>query len=79
MDAFCTKRILFSEVVSGFVIYGVPSAAQPVRDRVAIDILVFTMRKLFIMGLPQSDPYWSYYVNESKVGRINLIEVGAES
>lgn len=74
---FCTERVLTSEFVRGVPIDTLATAEPALRDRVAHDMLVLTMRELFIFAFQQSDPNWSNYLYDVRDDRINLIDFGA--
>lgn len=72
-----TPRILVSEFVSGVPIDHLASAPQDIRNRVATDMMVLTVRELFVYKFQQSDPNWSNYLYDAKTSMINLIDFGA--
>lgn len=76
-ETLSTPRILASEFVSGVPIDQLSDAPKHVRDRVASDMMVLTVRELFIFKFQQSDPNWSNYLYDTSSGVINLIDFGA--
>lgn len=72
-----TPRVLASEFVSGVSIDRLASAPKDIRDRVANDMMILTVRELFIYKFQQSDPNWSNYLYDASSRVVNLIDFGA--
>jgi predicted unusual protein kinase regulating ubiquinone biosynthesis (AarF/ABC1/UbiB family) len=72
-----TDKILTMTFVPGVPIEQVALQPQPVRDRVAHDLMHLVLRELFEFGVMQSDPNLANFRYDPATGQIILLDFGA--
>lgn len=76
-DDMTTKKILCSEFVDGVEIDTLKDSSQEVRDRVGSLMLKLCFKELFEWRIMQTDPNPANFLYDTKLQRLNLIDLGS--
>ncbi|KAF3436625.1 hypothetical protein FNV43_RR23717 [Rhamnella rubrinervis] len=77
VDGISSKRVLTTELVSGFPLDKVALLTQETRNYVGRKLLELTLMELFVFRFMQTDPNWSNFLYDDATKSINLIDFGA--
>ena len=70
-----TSRILTSDLMAGVAIDKILHLPQKIRNRIALRILVLTIKELFAWRFMQTDPNWSNFLYNAATDQIALIDL----
>jgi predicted unusual protein kinase regulating ubiquinone biosynthesis (AarF/ABC1/UbiB family) len=77
VEALTRSDILAMSWVDGVAVESLVEAAQPLRDRIASQLIALLFRELFEFRLIQTDPNFANYRFETATGRLVLLDFGA--
>ena len=72
-----SDRILAMSFLAGQPIESLVTAAQSVRDTVALSLIGLVLRELFEFGVMQTDPNFANFRYQPETGRLVLLDFGA--
>jgi predicted unusual protein kinase regulating ubiquinone biosynthesis (AarF/ABC1/UbiB family) len=77
VEALTRSDILAMSWVDGVAVESLVEAAQPLRDRIASQLIALLFRELFEFRLIQTDPNFANYRFDTATGRLVLLDFGA--
>ena len=72
-----TPNVLAMTFVPGTPVEQLGSKPEPLRNRIATDLLRLTMREILEWGLVQTDPNFANYRHDEPSGQLGLLDFGA--